>query len=176
MTKARHPPRIEHFREILFWPFFFEDRSHQYFEQIIQGGGWQPEADWYQRQYHYRGDSGKRAEATAYGEFVYFQPYVQRFLYQSDVMKAWRRDDVVQLQATLTKLADEKRQQTPAIHCAVEQLWLFQFALGDRQLGILALELRMEQSQPLSVVQNFLDQMRRVYPPYWEGGIAKRFP
>lgn len=176
MTAAGAKPQIAHCREILFWPFFFEDSSEMYFDQIIRSGGWQPETDWLQRQYHYRSSEGKRAALTAYGEFVYFQPYVQRFLYQSKVMKVWRRDDVVQLQVTLTELAAGKRQQTPTINCSVEQLWLFRFTLGDMQLGMLALELRVEQSQPLSVIQNFLDQMRRVYPPYWESGVAKRFP
>ncbi|WP_018416299.1 hypothetical protein [Teredinibacter turnerae] len=175
---------IEHFREIFLWPFFFDgaitesDDANSRFDMMIEAGSWQPENDWYQRDYHKKGLNGSRSDKTAYGEFVYFQPYVQRFLYQvGGPMRVWRRDDVESIHVKLTGLTGAKSKGT-SITCDVEQLWLFQFKLGnaDSGLSMLAFELKIQQPQPISVVENFLDQMRRVYPPYWENQKLGRFP
>lgn len=164
---------IQQFREILFWPFRFEGNGGGDLQKFLECSSlWHRDEDWLKRDY--RCDQA-RPDETAYAEFVYFHPFVQRFLYSEDSsvspMKVWRRDDIVGAEV---QLADR---ECPIVRLSVEQVRLFWFDLrDDHGVGILTLEVAATTPLPLSTVQNLLDQFRRVYPPYWEKGVAGRFP
>lgn len=166
-------PEVKQFREILFWPFRFEgDGGDEMREFLDRSNLWHRDKDWLNRCYRH---NQQRPAQTAYGEFVYFHPFVQRFLFSDDPgyspMQVWRRDDIT---GAAVSLRDSDQ---TVVELAVEQVRLFWFDLHDGHgVGIMTLEVQARSPLPLGTVQNLLDQFRRVYPPYWEDGSGGRFP
>lgn len=169
--------QVQQFREILFWPFRFtgEDNASREFEKFTESSDsiWTKQADWLTRPYR---EGAVRPKEAVYGEFVYFHPFVQRFLYEREsdgkaqAMQVWRRDDVSGVSVLL------KDDPIP-VQMTVEQLWLFHFKLGEGHgIWMMSIEVSAIEALSLNVVENFLDQFRRAYPPYWEQGKAGRMP
>ncbi len=103
---------------------------------------------------------------VGYEEFVYFLPYVQRFLYgvgedgkvAQASMHIFRRDDIANIRVTL-----QSGQEPVELEVGRLRLYLF----NDVDIAILAFEvfgydLSLEQSVEL------LDRFGRPYPPAWE--------
>jgi hypothetical protein len=103
---------------------------------------------------------------VGYGEFVYFLPYVQRFLYgfgESDAstpssLHIFKREDIRKARVLLTAGA-------PPIDFDVERLRLVFFY--DVDIALLALEI-VAHDLPLADAVDIMDRFGRPYPPYWE--------
>jgi hypothetical protein len=101
-----------------------------------------------------------------YREFVYFLPYVQRFLYgfgEADSktpssLLIFRRDDIARVRVTL-------RQGCEAIDFAVARLRLVFFY--DVDIALLALEI-VGRDVPLADAVEVMDRFGRPYPPSWD--------
>ena len=104
---------------------------------------------------------------TGYQEFVYFLPYVQRFLYgfgESDAqtpasLHMFHRDDIATARVRL-------RAEREPIDLAVARTRLVFFY--DQDVAILALEVAGH-DLPLEDAIELMDRFGRPYPPYWEG-------
>jgi hypothetical protein len=103
---------------------------------------------------------------TGYQDFVYFLPYVQRFLYgfgEADAqtpssLHMFRRDDIATARVRLGA------NDTP-IDLAVERTRLVFFY--DQDVTLLALEV-VAHDLPLEDAIELMDRFGRPYPPYWE--------
>ncbi len=101
-----------------------------------------------------------------YEEFVYFLPYVQRFLYgvgdeghgAQASLHVFSRDDVGSVRVTLEATR-------PTITLAVRRLRLYFFY--DIDIAILALELEAH-NVALQDAVDIMDRLGRPYPPSWE--------
>jgi len=159
-----NPTEVKLFRQILFWPLRLipsqdKDPSREDFAKTLQGqltgSPWQKHEDLYDR-------GTASDEITRYAEFVYFHPFIRQFLYgrkgenHDSVLQLFRRDDVKQVEVVLRN--DETYQ------FKVERLHLYAF---DIKVAILVMEISSLKPLYLVEVQDFLDQFRRVYPPYW---------
>lgn len=134
----------------------------------------------------------------AYQEFVYFHPFVQRFLYgsardrQDSPFQIFRRTDLAEIGATIFQGA---RGRLIQIRLSVQRLHLYVTDTGN---VMLVLELSSDdglaradlprydpESDPtakperlsLADVQALLNILRRTYPPYWDhNGLAGQCP
>ncbi len=103
---------------------------------------------------------------TGYQDFVYFLPYVQRFLYgfgEADAqtpssLHMFRRDDIATARVRL-------RADDAPIDLAVARTRLVFFY--DQDVTLLALEV-VAHDLPLEDAIELLDRFGRPYPPYWE--------
>lgn len=101
-----------------------------------------------------------------YEEFVYFLPYVQRFLYgvgdeghgAHSSLHIFSRDDVASLQITL-------QAGRPAILLSVQRLRLYFFY--DVDVAIVSIELAGRDIALQDAVE-IMDRLGRPYPPAWE--------
>lgn len=98
--------------------------------------------------------------------YAYFHPFVRRFLYDpSKVMRLHRAD--------LRRVVVEPQQSEPVLTFEFDvtscELWLF----AGTGVALLRLDLharpeREDATWPLHDVQRVIDQLRRLYPPYFE--------
>ncbi|OQX17684.1 MAG: hypothetical protein BWK76_09875 [Desulfobulbaceae bacterium A2] len=147
------------FRQMLVWPLYLvgvgqgqTDIAGDEVAQRLVAAGWVEEPDRMLR--------GGNDQAAAYAEFVYFHPFVQRFLYDSSSpLRLFSCSGVAALQVD-TFLKGEKI--TACL--AIERLHLHLFA--EMATVLCVIELSAE-DLPLPQAQNLLDQVRRAYPPYW---------
>lgn len=103
---------------------------------------------------------------TGYQEFVYFLPYVQRFLYgfgEADAqtpssLHMFRRDDIATARVRL-------RQSDAPVDLAVARTRLVFFY--DQDVAILAFEV-VARDIPLEDAIELMDRFGRPYPPYWD--------
>jgi len=103
---------------------------------------------------------------TGYQEFVYFLPYVQRFLYgfgEADAqtpssLHMFRRDDIATARVRL-------REGDAPLDLAVERTRLVFFY--DQDVAILAFEVTARDI-PLADAVELMDRFGRPYPPYWD--------
>jgi hypothetical protein len=97
-----------------------------------------------------------------YAEFVYFHPFVQRFLYDDGkdaAIKVFKRSDVKKAEVTLRAGEEGSR-----VILDVNRIELYLFP--NERIAIMAMEV-MGSDMPLGVVQDLQDQFRRAYPPFW---------
>jgi len=161
--------QVKLFHEILIWPLRLEqlqvdgqnsskgsarnDRLDLWVQQISQQGRWSI-AD------HY--DRGTAKEAvTRYAEFVYFHPFVQRFLYGDGThpspIRIMKREDI---RAVKLQMSDQP--STPALTLRVPRVHLY----VEAQVALLVLEIAGNGLE-LAQVLEIQDRFRRVYPPFW---------
>ena len=103
---------------------------------------------------------------SGYQEFVYFLPYVQRFLYgfgEADAqtpasLHMFRRDDIATARVRL-------RQGDAPLDLAVERARLVFFY--DQDVAILAFEVTARDIALADAVE-LMDRFGRPYPPYWD--------
>jgi hypothetical protein len=103
---------------------------------------------------------------TGYQEFVYFLPYVQRFLYgfgEADAqtpssLHIFKREDIRRVRIRLTCDAEP-------IELDVERLRLAFFY--DMDVAVVALEV-VARDLPLEHAVEIMDRFGRPYPPYWD--------
>ena len=166
--------QIKQFREILFWtleiPCLSDSKNQKQaddFERFFANGmHWQREHDLLAR-----GDVNTDA-GSLYAEFVFFHPFVQRFLYpvqdeKHPPIRLYKRDDIKWVFVSL----DDKTH----LSLKVDRI---HFYLFDHGVGILVVEVNCEVPASLEKVEDFLDRFRRAYPPYWEthNGAAGHCP
>lgn len=179
MTDHTTTPKLKHFRQILFWPLQLKvpdarkaQVSEDGFASVIKSvltknSAWEAQDDLYRR--------GMNAEPTTrYAEFVYFHPFIRRFLYgepnsadKERALHLCQRNDVKKLQMVL-RYGEQFELDVDRIH-----LYLF-----DIEVTILVMEISSTQlaEAELRVIENLVDQLRRAYPPYWDGGGAGHSP
>jgi hypothetical protein len=104
---------------------------------------------------------------SGYQEFVYFLPYVQRFLYgfgEADAqtpssLHMFRRDDIATARVRV-------REGDAPIDLAVARTRLVFFY--DQDVAILAFEV-VARDLPLEDAIELMDRFGRPYPPHWDG-------
>lgn len=98
--------------------------------------------------------------------YAYFHPFVRRFLFDPEMVIRCRRTD-------LRRVVIEPGQREPVptleFDVATCELWLFK----DTGIAVLRLDLHAVPpltggTWPLHEVQRVIDQMRRLYPPYFD--------
>lgn len=178
-------PKLQHFRQILFWPLRLippegdktkieKNGFAEYMREKLSttSANWCSQNDLYNR-----GTASE--EITRYAELVYFHPFIQRFLYDNasnfegkkkhrPVLQICRRTDVSKLKITLRE-GQELKFDVDRIH-----LYVF-----DIEVAILVMEISSQtlaDNTNLGQIQDFLDQFRRAYPPYWDRDDAGHSP
>jgi hypothetical protein len=169
-TNVSNPTEVKLFHQILFWPLRLissheKDSSRENFANTLQGqltgSPWQKHEDLYDR-------GTASDEITRYAEFVYFHPFIRQFLYgrkgenHDSVLQLFKRTDVKGVKVVLH---DRNGQSIPPLQLQIERVHLYTF---DIKVAILVMEVSSPTSLFLADVQDFLDQFRRVYPPYWD--------
>jgi hypothetical protein len=172
-TDNKTPPKLQHFRQTLFWPLRLrfpetdkaEITEKNNFATIIKKRlthPWEPVDDLYRRGM----DSDK---LTRYAEFVYFHPFIRRFLYgdpeNGNALHIYQRTDVKTVQITLRKGQE--------FTCNVDRIHLYLF---DLNVTLLVMEISSTDLTELKDVENLLDQFRHAYPPYWDQNGAGHSP
>jgi len=156
---------VREFRHMLLWPLQLRRLSrtsgfaHPWEALAAKPGPWKPVKD------NLLVDD--ESCQLGYREFVYFLPYVQRFLYgfgEADArtpssLHIFQRDDIARARVTLR--ADE----TP-LDFEVTRLRLIFFY--DVDIALLAIEI-VAHDVPLADVVETMDRFGRPYPPSWEG-------
>lgn len=163
------PIRVEHFRQILFWPVqLIQARdgagSHDHAEKFLGLG---PDNPWRQVADEFTGNPAEFQERH-YSEFVTFLPPVQRFLYGqgfdtsnstsgNNPIKVLRRTDVAAIRVTI-----EPNAAPITLKIAHVDLYFFY----DIDIAILALEFSAD-ALPLPDVQEVMYRLGRIYPSFW---------
>jgi hypothetical protein len=164
---------VRAFGEILIWPFRLDVTAEKTTERIqaaVSGIAAGLGPNWRQEKNPLRHLDPGAADpsADAYAEFVYFHPFIRKFLYDdTSSLLLFRRDDIRSLQADFG---------TFRLSLSVERCLLYLFpATGN---AVLALELAagakgevpmVQGDRPLSLahVMDVLERLRRAYPPFW---------
>jgi hypothetical protein len=155
---------VREFRHVLMWPLQLrrlrgDSGFASHWEAVkAMAGPWEPVKD-----NLLMDDESCQA---GYGEFVYFLPYVQRFLYgygESDAvtpssLHIFQREDIRTVRVRLTPKAEP-------IDFGVARLRLVFFY--DVDIALLALEI-VARDLPLADAVETMDRFGRPYPPYWE--------
>lgn len=161
--------RVAHLDLTLIWPLVVQhpglwaenDWLDEWERRLRQG----PDSPWTPADQTYPRDS------VEYSEFVYFHPFVQKFLYagvgaendseaqrlRNPAMRVLQRDGVKKMKAVTSK-GDEHT-------LTVRRLELYLFDTG---VVLLAIKLTgSDNALALDKALDFLDEARRVYAPYW---------
>ncbi len=107
--------------------------------------------------------------ARAHQAYAYFHPFVRRFLYDPQRVICLKRKDLHSLEVLPSgRFENDAWYQPPERVLAVKtcRLWLFE----RTEIGLLQLSLsgpKEDDCWPLKDVQALLDQVRRLYPPYF---------
>jgi len=159
--KTKKNEKVRLFREILIWPVrismpWKKQRLDKALALLTSNDSpWKPIENPILR------EDGKDKK-SAYTEFVYFHPFVQKFLYGEDSpIRIAERKDITSVKV---KLNTETESVTEIVLLEVAHIHLYLF---DTQIAILVLEIKGSDF-PLSTVQSLQNQFRRVYPPYWD--------
>lgn len=98
---------------------------------------------------------------TRYATQVYFHPFIRQFLYgnadTAPAITVWKRTDIKTAQVTLSN--------DHTFTLAVKRLQFYLFEIG---IGIFVIEVSSQNIQEIQEIEDFLDQFRRAYPPYWD--------
>ena len=118
---------------------------------------------------------GRGNSSLAYSEFVYFHPFAQQFLYGNKNKDENENDIKLYTQSNHDKAIKGARVylygdngKTNPVELTFEHIHLYHF--HKMSLFILAVEVSVEQELSMEEAENFLDQFRRSYPPYWGQG------
>ena len=120
-------------------------------------------------------------EETAYAEFVYFHPFVQRFLYgdrvrhgdsgERDLSPAFRLFNRTDVREVRIALGHPEVSDPPVLNVYRVHLYVTNLAVALLVVEIGGDDLSME----LATLQELLDRFRRVYPPYWDGRGDRKY-
>lgn len=155
---------VREFRHTLLWPLQLRrlgrggPHAHAWDALKAAPGPWQPVRD------NLMVDD--ESCHTGYREFVYFLPYVQRFLYgfgESDAqtpssLHVFKREDIAKVHVRL-------REESMPLELDVERLRLIFFY--DVDIALLALEV-VGRDLALADAVEMIDRFGRPYPPSWE--------
>jgi len=158
--------------EILFWPLELSANENlglyflnRWADKVIQDN----KTAWRDLDPFDRGTTD--SAELRYAEFVYFHPFVRRFLYPDSGMETARlrilkRDDIHRVRVKLSGVTDEETLEVDRVH-----LYLF-----HTQIAILVVEVKAARKVERRAALQFLDQFRRVYAPYWFNGKGGHCP
>ena len=160
---------IKHFREILIWPIqIYKDESpHSGKENSICLEGlnshWIKVDDLLMRRHSSDASSdAHNHRQTHYAERVYFQPFVQRFLYgKESPMKLFYQNVLEKVRVTL------KKRENPVV-VVLDVIRTYLYIFEDTDTLILTMEVASQEPLCIQDAEDLLDQFRRAYPPYWE--------
>lgn len=122
-------------------------------------------------------------DRLAYSEFVYFHPFAQRFLYggdeeQTKQIKLYSRSEESDCFKSARVFLNKERYQDckeeNPVDVTFDHIHLYHFCKMD--IFILVIELTIQNELSIQMAEDFLDQFRRVYPPYWQNGKAGHCP
>ena len=173
----QHNLQVETFRHIICLPFHIEDKSGavgdnsgislvKIKEALDSSGVW--------KQFHKLTAESEddpenllekiRNKARKYQARAYFHPFVQRFLYDENRLLRYRRDQQLSLRIQLIdgNFGSEK------IDSLVLEIERCELSVFMPNIGILMLKIKNDQGLPLKITQKILDELRRIYPPYFE--------
>lgn len=178
--------KVRQFREILFWPL-------QIHPPVSQTAGAVSDKDWHavfkaflcnptQNQWGQRvwlpitdrlnREQGSGISRTHYAEFVYFHPFVQRFLYGQPRFESEAKmpdDDSIQIyRRTGIDRVSVMLPNAKTIVLVVDRIHLYLF---ENRIALLVVEVSLDNwdnAFRLQDFENFLDVFRRAYPPYFE--------
>jgi hypothetical protein len=194
MVASREIP-VTLFRDILLVPFAVEARDRRRpftrsgrelvaeLARLLRGSHWtEVESRWL----HLPEDETRRGDAlaAAYAEFVYFEPYVQRFLFgdrderpERAPVRLWRRTDVRAMDAAVREPGGDG---LACFRFRVDRLNLYLFDTGNAMLVLdLAFDPELARrlaeghggtvgsEMSLAVAQTLHERLRRVFPPYF---------
>jgi hypothetical protein len=103
----------------------------------------------------------RQEKKKIYQSFHYFHPFVRRFWFDSSKVRHFRRSDITAMEVGLSG----RKNQGIKLSFKVG---LCEVILFQPDIALLHLALNLETMQPLHVVQDCLDQIRRIYPPYFD--------
>jgi hypothetical protein len=184
LTDNTTPPKLQHFRQILFWPLRLflpenvkEESKTDGFARAIERHLTQSEKD-RKNKWKVLDDLQGRGmgseQVTRYAEFVYFHPFIRRFLYgdpynpdNEKALHICQRTDVKTVQITLRK------GQTYQFN--VDRIHLYLFNI-EATLLVVEISSTNLANAPLCHIENLLDQFRHAYPPYWDKDGAGHSP
>lgn len=119
-----------------------------------------------------------------YAEQVYFHPFIRQFLYgDADTpanIKVCERHDIHTIKVILVchRRNEEKNDEfiliNKSVCLTVERVQMYLFE--EVNIAILAMEVSSKRIECIQDIEDFLDQFRRAYPPYWNKGIAGHSP
>ena len=123
---------------------------------------------------HYRDHNFRDPKPSAesrYAEFVYFHPFIQKFLYGDPFADPAKPPSIRMLHRTDIRTARvQLHKDGPFLNFPVERIQLILF---PSDVAILAVQLNQPTLPPgchpfsLADAEDFLDWGRRVYPPFW---------
>ena len=172
-TQPNSPVHVKGFRQILIWPLeLIGPTSSRGGTSDLQdvvgilarpGGAWNENVNLYER-----GAAGEHLE-THYAEFVYFHPFIQKFLYdcgppEKRSMRLLQRKDI---EWAKVSLSHPGLPEADALPLKVKRVSLYLFRT---RVALLVMELALpEGAAPISLrdAEDLLDSLRRAYPPYW---------
>lgn len=195
MGAADVPVRL--FRETLIWPLAVEVKAGATLTtavgklraRLTENGAWTAIHD-LRRHLDQHPDDRVPLSADAYAEVVYFQPFVQRFLFPAPNTAGepaghlFRREDVKRVRLVYTEQVGDLSIDRD-VELSVDRVHLYLF---DSGIAVLAVEVSSvhgrdivaegpRHSEPelsdrhlrLKDVQAILSSLRNAYPPYWWG-------
>lgn len=173
------------YKQILIWPFILDwetsgniprkrvKKQVNYLKDLKESP-WKLIDD---KLHHIKGQDKNQSELEKqyeYQEFVYFHNFVSQFLFEKSgvsdgclpALNIFKREDIRFAEVVLAK--GEK-----AVKLSVDRINLYFFDIG---VAVLVVELSNQEKLGMNDVMSISNQLRRVYPPYWEGDVASQFP
>jgi hypothetical protein len=157
--------QVDLFHEILIWPLRLEEAGREHpglveRERTLDAWGgritskhWEEARDPFSR-------GIPSLESTRYAEYVYFHPFVQRFLYGDGktrpALRLFTRNDIKGMRVGMSE---------QSVDLNVERVHLYL----DARVALLVVEVSAKEV-PLELVEDLQDQIRRVYPPFFLSG------
>jgi len=154
--------RVDLFHEILIWPLRLEEAGREHprlmerertldnWGRFIEGPFWKRSIDLFSR-------GMCSFQSTRYSEYVYFHPFVQRFLYGDDktdpALRLFARRDIGGMRIGISG---------QSVDLKVERVHLYL----DARVALLVVEVSAKEL-PLELVEDLQDRVRRVYPPFF---------
>ena len=161
---------VNAFDLILLWPMRFElpegalaveTESQRVCRLLDESGRWQEERDLIRR-----GANPEKWDGWAFGEFAYFHPYVQRFLYGGEY-RLYRLGKAYAccLEVDVPGSGDQAMWKESFV---IQQILLYVF---DNGTGILTIDLSASHAIPWSSALNAISELRKTYySNYWPSG------
>ena len=168
----QHNIKVEKFRNIICLPFYIEKKSCPVgvksevslaeIKDLLDKSG-----EWEVFDKLPKSDDDAYEKARKYQARAYFHPFVQRFLYDENRLMRYRRkkkcDGKLQLHVQLI-LGDYGHEYIQELTLTIESC---EISLFMPNIGIFMIKINHDKSIPLNIAQKILDELRRVYPPYF---------
>jgi hypothetical protein len=167
--KTQHNIKVENFRYIICLPFYIENKSSpvggksevslaEIKDLLDKSGEWEV-FDKLPRKNDKVSDKVRKYQARAY-----FHPFVQRFLYDENRLLRYKRKGDIQLYVQLL----DGYKDNAKIHTILLEVEQCELSVFMPNIGILMLKVKHDVGVPLNIAQKISDELRRIYPPYFD--------